>query len=54
MFDAGLIEFDEPFTSLRNHGMILAPDGRKMSKSWGNVIAPGDIMPRGTEQMRFE
>lgn len=47
MFDAGLIEFNEPFKALRNHGMILAPDGRKMSKSWGNVIAPDDIIEQG-------
>ncbi len=47
MYDAGLIEFDEPFKSLRNHGMILAPDGRKMSKSWGNVIAPDDVISQG-------
>lgn len=47
MYDSGLIEFDEPFTSLRNHGMILAPDGRKMSKSWGNVIAPDDLISQG-------
>ena len=47
MHDAGLIDFDEPFKSLRNHGMILAPDGRKMSKSWGNVIAPDDIIEQG-------
>jgi leucyl-tRNA synthetase len=47
MFDAGLIDFVEPFTSLRNQGMILAPDGRKMSKSWGNVIAPDDLIAEG-------
>lgn len=47
MHDAGMIEFDEPFVSLRNQGMILAPDGRKMSKSWGNVIAPDDIIAEG-------
>lgn len=47
MFDAGLIEFNEPFRKLRNQGMILAPDGRKMSKSWGNVIAPDDIIAQG-------
>lgn len=47
MFDAGLIEFDEPFKALRNQGMILAPDGRKMSKSWGNVIAPDEIIEQG-------
>jgi leucyl-tRNA synthetase len=47
MFDEGLIDFSEPFKTLRNHGMILAPDGRKMSKSWGNVIAPDDIIEQG-------
>ncbi|HXH27273.1 MAG TPA: class I tRNA ligase family protein [Candidatus Acidoferrum sp.] len=47
MFDAGLIDFTEPFTALRNQGMLLAPDGRKMSKSWGNVIAPDDLISEG-------
>lgn len=47
MFDAGLIDFNEPFKSLRNQGMILAPDGRKMSKSWGNVIAPDELIEQG-------
>lgn len=47
MFDAGLITFNEPFKALRNHGMILAPDGRKMSKSWGNVIAPDELIEQG-------
>ena len=47
MHDAGLIDFDEPFTALRNHGMIWAPDGRKMSKSYGNTIAPDDLIADG-------
>lgn len=47
MHDAGLIDFDEPFSSLRNQGMILAPDGRKMSKSWGNTITPDEIISEG-------
>lgn len=47
MHDAGLIDFDEPFTALRNHGMIWAPDGRKMSKSFGNTIAPDDLIADG-------
>ncbi len=47
MYDAGLIEFNEPFKALRNQGMILAPDGRKMSKSWGNVIAPDELIDKG-------
>lgn len=47
MFDAGMIEFEEPFSSLRNHGMILAPDGQKMSKSKGNTIEPDGLIDQG-------
>jgi leucyl-tRNA synthetase len=47
MQDAGLIEFSEPFTTLRNHGMILAPDGSKMSKSKGNTIEPDGLIDQG-------
>lgn len=47
MQDAGLIDFSEPFKTLRNHGMILAPDGQKMSKSKGNTIEPGTIIEQG-------
>jgi leucyl-tRNA synthetase len=47
MHDAGLIEFDEPFKTLRNQGMILAPDGQKMSKSKGNTIEPDSLINQG-------
>lgn len=47
MHDEGLINFDEPFTTLRNHGMILAPDGQKMSKSKGNTIEPDGLIDQG-------
>lgn len=47
MYDAGLIDFTEPFKTLRNHGMILAPDGQKMSKSKGNTIEPGVLIDQG-------
>jgi len=47
MFDEKLIDFDEPFTTLRNQGMILAPDGRKMSKSWNNTIEPDNLINQG-------
>jgi leucyl-tRNA synthetase len=47
MQDAGLIDFDEPFKTLRNQGMILAPDGAKMSKSKGNTIEPGGLIDQG-------
>lgn len=47
MYDEGLITFQEPFKTLRNQGMILAPDGQKMSKSKGNTIEPGSIIDQG-------
>ncbi|HKU18632.1 MAG TPA: leucine--tRNA ligase [Candidatus Saccharimonadales bacterium] len=47
MQDAGLIDFGEPFKTLRNHGMILAPDGQKMSKSKGNTIEPDGLIEQG-------
>jgi leucyl-tRNA synthetase len=47
MQDEGLINFGEPFKSLRNQGMILAPDGNKMSKSKGNTIEPGTLIDQG-------
>jgi leucyl-tRNA synthetase len=47
MHDEGLIDFDEPFMTLRNQGMILAPDGQKMSKSKGNTIEPDGLIEQG-------
>lgn len=47
MQDEGLIDFGEPFKTLRNHGMILAPDGAKMSKSKGNTIEPDGLIEQG-------
>ncbi len=47
MHDDGLIVFDEPFMTLRNQGMILAPDGQKMSKSKGNTIEPDLLIEQG-------
>lgn len=47
MQDAGIINFGEPFMTLRNQGMILAPDGQKMSKSKGNTIEPDGLIEQG-------
>lgn len=47
MHDEGLVKFEEPFTSLRNQGMILAPDGQKMSKSKHNTIEPDGLIKDG-------
>ncbi len=43
LFDAGLSPVDEPFKKLAHQGMILGPDGEKMSKSRGNVIAADSV-----------
>jgi leucyl-tRNA synthetase len=51
--DMGLLNFDEPFTRLYHQGMVLGPDGQKMSKSRGNVIAPDDVVGRyGADTVR--
>lgn len=38
--DLGYLDFDEPFKKLVHQGMILGPDGNKMSKSKGNTVSP--------------
>jgi leucyl-tRNA synthetase len=51
--DMGLLSFNEPFTRLYHQGMVLGPDGQKMSKSRGNVIAPDDVVGRyGADSVR--
>jgi leucyl-tRNA synthetase len=40
--DLGVVPGDEPFTRYFSQGQILGPDGRRMSKSRGNVIAPDE------------
>jgi leucyl-tRNA synthetase len=42
LFDLGLVTESEPYKRRANHGMILGPDGNKMSKSKGNVIDPDE------------
>ena len=42
--DMGYLNFDEPFKSLTHQGLILGPDGLKMSKSKGNTISPDDYI----------
>ncbi|MDP2587714.1 MAG: leucine--tRNA ligase [bacterium] len=52
--DAGKLDFEEPFTTLRNQGVILAEDGQKMSKSKGNVVNPDDVIKHnGADALRL-
>jgi leucyl-tRNA synthetase len=44
LYDLGVVSTIEPFQRLEFLGFILAEDGRKMSKRWGNVINPDDIV----------
>lgn len=51
--DMGYLDFDEPFRSLTHQGMILGPDGQKMSKSKGNVISPDPYIEKyGSDVLR--
>ena len=53
LFDLGLVATAEPFKKLVNQGMIAAEDGRKMSKSLGNVINPDDVVAEyGADTLR--
>lgn len=54
LFDIGVVPSDEPFFRLRNVGLILWPDGNKMSKSKGNVINPDDVIAEyGADTLRL-
>ena len=43
--DAGMVDYDEPFTNLLTQGMVIK-DGAKMSKSLGNVVSPEEILEK--------
>ncbi len=44
LYDCGLVPTSEPYKKRTSHGMILAENGEKMSKSRGNVINPDEIV----------
>lgn len=56
LFDLGVVpkEHPEPYKKRLSHGVILAPDGKRMSKSKGNVIAPEEMTNKyGTDVVRM-
>lgn len=53
LFDIGVVPTSEPYLKRTSHGMILAGDGEKMSKSRGNVVNPDEIVERfGADTLR--
>ena len=49
-----MVNYKEPFTRLQHVGLINAEDGRKMSKRWGNVVNPDDIVETyGADTLRM-
>ena len=54
LYDLKLLNYPEPFLRLRNVGMVLAEDHRKMSKSFGNTINPDDVVAAyGADTLRM-
>jgi leucyl-tRNA synthetase len=54
LYDIGVVSAKEPFQKLVNQGLILGPDGQKMSKSRGNVINPDEIINQfGADSLRM-
>jgi leucyl-tRNA synthetase len=54
MHELGLTHEDEPCKRLVTQGIVNGPDGRKMSKRWGNVVQPGPIVDRfGSDTIRL-
>ncbi|MGD9896001.1 MAG: leucine--tRNA ligase [Candidatus Methylacidiphilaceae bacterium] len=54
LFDIGVVSTPEPFFRLVNQGIILGEDGRKMSKSFGNIVNPDGLLREyGADSVRL-
>ncbi len=54
LFDIGTAPTAEPYQKRSSHGIVLASDNRKMSKSFGNVVNPDEIVrDYGADSLRF-
>lgn len=54
LHEQGLVPYSEPFYKRIAHGMILASDGSKMSKSKGNVVNPTEMVEKyGADALRL-
>ncbi len=54
LYDLALVPVSEPFGERFNRGLILGTDGQKMSKRWGNVVNPDEVVREfGTDAVRM-
>lgn len=54
LYDLGLVPTSEPYAKRTAQGLILGPDGEKMSKSRGNVVDPSDVVDEyGADVLRL-
>lgn len=54
LYDLGLVPSSEPYAKRTAQGLILGPDGEKMSKSRGNVVDPNDVVDEyGADVLRL-
>ena len=54
LHDEGIFKSDEPFKKLYHQGLVLGPDGQKMSKSLGNTVSPDDVVNEfGADALRL-
>ena len=54
LYDIGVVPTPEPYAKRRSHGIVLGPDNRKMSKSFGNVVNPDEIVLKyGADTLRL-
>ncbi|WP_337904627.1 leucine--tRNA ligase [Mesomycoplasma ovipneumoniae] len=54
LFEAGIVPNFEPFDRVIHQGMLLGPDGQKMSKSKGNIINPYTVLDKyGADSVRI-
>ena len=54
LHDQGVFKSTEPFQKLYHQGLVLGPDGQKMSKSLGNTVSPDDVINEyGADSLRL-
>ncbi len=54
LYDLGVVPTAEPYAKRTSHGVILGPDGKRMSKSKGNVINPDEVIAKyGADALRL-